>query len=337
MRWLFKSPSPGDMLRVKLGDIYHYGIFAAEGEIIQFGPPPVSHRTLTNEEIKVLASDMDAFLAGGELEVAEFEPSDAKEHRSPDEIVAYARKCLGRGGYNILYNNCEHFANECVFGRAVSLQTDNLRALFRNMPVVDVFTSAIPECCDISDVTPKERDDEIKAANNGRIKKEKYCSWRLLRYALERSLGIKMENADFSKEKNGKWVANGFYFSISHSGELVAVAVSRTPVGIDVESYNAPIKDRFADKILTEHERCEYLSLPEGDRHDYLLTKWTEKEAEFKRRGEGYFAPGEIEISADELYSKDIELNGEKFACSVATKTPQRVRLYENIPIEKYI
>ena len=43
MKWSFVEPSSGDMIRVKLGSIYHYGIFADDGEIIQFGLPPVLH------------------------------------------------------------------------------------------------------------------------------------------------------------------------------------------------------------------------------------------------------------------------------------------------------
>ena len=336
MKWLLKSPVPGDMIRVKVGDIYHYGIFAKEDEIIQFGPPPTSQRTLKNEEIKVISTDMADFLVGGELEVAELDESEVP-CRTPLDIVAYARKNLGRGGYNILYNNCEHFANECVTGRAVSAQTDGLRAMFRSMPVVDIFTAEMPEDCKICELSPRERNAEIIAANNPRIKREKYCSWRLLRYALERSLGIKMENETFTKKQNGKWVSEGCYFSISHSGSLVAVAVSRAPVGIDVESHNAPIKERFADKILTGREHREYLSLPDSERRGYLISKWTEKEAEFKRTEEGCFTPGKIEIDKAELYSKTVEQGGERYTLSVATKTPERVRLYENIPTEEYI
>ena len=33
---------------------------------------------------------------------------------------------LGRGGYNIISNNCEHFANECLFGTKESEQVNEI-------------------------------------------------------------------------------------------------------------------------------------------------------------------------------------------------------------------
>ena len=59
-----------------------------------------------------------------------FSQSDRKEkkkQRKPKEVVAYARSKIGMRGYNILYNNCEHFANECVFGKAKSSTVDDVR------------------------------------------------------------------------------------------------------------------------------------------------------------------------------------------------------------------
>ena len=44
MKWLPGECRPGDMIRVRLGSIYHYGIFVSEDEIVQFGPPPVGAR-----------------------------------------------------------------------------------------------------------------------------------------------------------------------------------------------------------------------------------------------------------------------------------------------------
>ncbi len=33
--------------------------------------------------------------------------------RSPHEIIHYARGRLGEKGYNLVVNNCQHFATEC--------------------------------------------------------------------------------------------------------------------------------------------------------------------------------------------------------------------------------
>lgn len=337
MKWLLKDPTFGDMLRVKTGDIYHYGIFASDDEVIQFGPTPNAQQVLRNDEIKVIATDIDAFLAGGFLEVAEFDKKEKKKNRTPQNTVEYARASLGRGGYNILYNNCEHFANECISGCASSAQTDSIRNLFRKMPVVDVFTATLPKDCQIKTVFPAERNTEIQVATCERVKREKYCAWQLLKYALERSLGIKLENLRLTKDPNGKWTAPDCYFSISHSGDLLAVAVSRAPVGIDVEAANTPMQQKLAEKILNEKEKAEYLLLPEEQRSEFLRSAWVAKEATFKRQGLQAFIPCEIYTNQDELASKTITLENSTYLCSIATSTPKKIRFFEDIPQKKYL
>ena len=48
----------------------------------------------------MLSSDIDTFLAGGFLEVCEFDRKERKKNRAPDEVVNYARSKLGmRGPY----------------------------------------------------------------------------------------------------------------------------------------------------------------------------------------------------------------------------------------------
>jgi hypothetical protein len=34
MKWQLTQPVAGDMIRVKLGSIYHYGVFVSEDEVI---------------------------------------------------------------------------------------------------------------------------------------------------------------------------------------------------------------------------------------------------------------------------------------------------------------
>ena len=41
-----------------------------------------------------------------------------------DKVVARAEMCLGRKGYNLLFNNCEHFAHWCKTGRKRSKQVN---------------------------------------------------------------------------------------------------------------------------------------------------------------------------------------------------------------------
>lgn len=133
MKWLLSEPRYGDMIRVKSGAVYHYGIYVSDAEVIQFGLAPAARPTLKDSEVEVLVTDIDTFLGGQFLEVAEFDRKEKKANRAPDEVVSTARARLGERGYHILYNNCEHFANECVSGKHYSEQVDGVREMFKGI------------------------------------------------------------------------------------------------------------------------------------------------------------------------------------------------------------
>ena len=68
---------------------------------------------------------MDTFLNGEFLEVGVLDKKELKNKRSAQEIEKTALARLGEGGYNILYNNCEHFALWCKTGISESHQIVN--------------------------------------------------------------------------------------------------------------------------------------------------------------------------------------------------------------------
>lgn len=125
MEWTENTPVYGDIIRTKVSFYHHYGIFVSEDRIIQFGLPDDPQRP--SEQVKVLATDIDTFLQGGELEVAKPD----RRMRSPKQIVAAAEARIGEGGYDILHNNCEHFVNECAFGEHSSSFVQGVREKLR--------------------------------------------------------------------------------------------------------------------------------------------------------------------------------------------------------------
>lgn len=129
MQWTEQTPVCGDMIRTKVQFYYHYGIFVSEDEVIQFGLPDDPMRRA--EQIKVLSSDIAAFLQGGELEVAVMDRAERKRMYRPEQIAERARQRLGQGGYDILHNNCEHFAHDCVFGEPASTFLQGIRENIR--------------------------------------------------------------------------------------------------------------------------------------------------------------------------------------------------------------
>ena len=335
MKWLLKDAVAGDMIRVKLGDIYHYGIYVNDSDVIQFGPPPERRITKKDSEIEVLSTDIDAFLIGGFLEVAEFDKKEKKRNRAPEDVIAYARSRIGTRGYNILYNNCEHFANECISGVASCSQADRVREMFRTMPIVDIYLAEIPEGVKIKGVYPKERDEEIRSVSNERVKREKYFVWKLLEYALERSLGIKIKKAALTKNEAGKWTTDSCYISLSHSGSAVAVAISRAAVGVDIELLSSSHTEKLAQKILTKSENDNFLLQNDSEKNVFLIKKWSMKEAIFKKENNKIFEPSKIESSTENAFSKIVRIGGEDFICSVATDTPEKCRFFEGINLSK--
>ncbi len=129
MQWTTNDPKYGDIIRVKVKFYYHYGLFEDAEHVIQFGLP--DNTGLDPDSIAVITTDMQTFLHGGMLETAKLSFAEKRKRRSPEKTIRYAHEQLGRTGYNILHNNCEHFVNECVFGVAESTLVDSTREEIR--------------------------------------------------------------------------------------------------------------------------------------------------------------------------------------------------------------
>ena len=337
MKWTYKEPTYGDMIRVSAGTIYHFGIYVSDDEVIQFGLPPSRRGLQSDSEVEVLASDIDGFLAGGFLEVCEFDKKEKKKNRTPEQTVSYARSKLGMRGYHILYNNCEHFANECITGTGICRQAEDVRALFRNMPIVDVYIAEIPEDLPIGKVDCSARMEEINSVSNEKVKREKYFVWQLLCYAMGRSFGKRGSKLDFVKQSHGGWSCGDVFLSLSHSDGAVAVAVSRAAVGVDIERISAPRSERMAERIMTEAEISAFEKTPEGERERRLIEIWTAKEAIFKSKGLDSFIPAQNDTLSASYRTYGLNIGGAEYVWSVATETPEKIRVFDKIDFTKII
>lgn len=124
-KWEIKGPYVGAHIRVQYKSIYHHGIYIGNDEVVQFGLPFDMFRK--PEEVKVIKSNIEEFLQGEFLEVRIFDRKERKLKNKDEEIVQIALSKLGEGGYDIIHNNCEHFANLCVFNKKESSQIDDIR------------------------------------------------------------------------------------------------------------------------------------------------------------------------------------------------------------------
>ena len=125
------DPIPGDHIRVKVNGYYHHGIYADDFCVFHFASP--SENEMNPDTARVLYTTLDEFLKDGILEVREYSIEETNKKREPKEVIDAAIKSIGEGGYNLISNNCEHFANRCVFGESKSEQVDAVKELFRRI------------------------------------------------------------------------------------------------------------------------------------------------------------------------------------------------------------
>ena len=96
-------------------------------------------------------------------------------------------------------------------------------------------------------------------------------------------------------------------FSVAHSGDLVAVAVAATPVGVDVEQLagrphevGGGDPDALARMVLADEERAALAAVPLSGRARAFLVAWTRKEAVTKAKGDGLRVRfGDVVVATD--------------------------------------
>lgn len=132
------------------------------------------------------------------------------------------------------------------------------------------------QCERLLEQLPQSRKEKAQAFT-GSKRKIAVCEY----FELKKLLGLK-ENADFCYNENGKPLLSGHHFNISHCGDVVCIAVSETPVGVDMEKTREYDR-RFAQYILNDDELafCE----KQQDKDESITKLWTQKEATIKCLG----------------------------------------------------
>lgn len=110
---------------ILFGDKYqHYGVYAGYHKIIHY----IKGDSLFDG--RIAETSIEEFCDGDTLYIAEddsllsiFQDSDVTaSFYGPRETVQRARSKIGKGGYNLLTHNCEHFAIWCKTGLNESSQ-----------------------------------------------------------------------------------------------------------------------------------------------------------------------------------------------------------------------
>ena len=132
-------------------------------------------------------------------------------------------------------------------------------------------------------------------------------------------------------------LGGGPEFSITHSGDLVAVAVATAPVGVDVEQLDGRLREpgdgdlaALARMVLAEDERAALAAVPADGQTRAFLVAWTRKEAVTKAQGDGLRVPfGDVIVAADPA--------GPRLAAWPYPQDPRSVSLFDLDPGPGYV
>lgn len=328
MIWRPGDCAPGDVIRVRLGELYHYGVFASEEEVIQFGLPPLSEYRSRPDAFTVLATDIDLFSCGQIVEIGIPEKEERRARFSREETLRRARARLGETGYDLLRNNCEHFIWDCAFGEKKCVQAQEARSRWRSRAVLDVYLAPLAAQGDGIAIASPERRRELEKTRHPDLYRQRLAAWAALEYAARRSFGLDAAELRFQKNAFGRWHCEGMEFSLAHTGGMAVAAVSDRPVGVDLE--NIPV---FAGRYAADPSRTEAMlrrirSSGEEDLRGAaaLLWAWTGKESLFKAGQKGFFSPSRLRPGEETgRFVLDLE---PPVLLSVSGERLDRLRLY---------
>ena len=113
-------------------------------------------------------------------------------------------------------------------------------------------------------------------------------------------------------------IKNGPYFSISHCKSGIAVAVSKQPIGIDIETVR-PLKVDLVKKTMNplEQEVIFFDTQP-----DWAFTRlWTQKEAFLKMKGTGIISDLHTALaSSNDAEFIQIDCHSHNYTCCIASQ-----------------
>lgn len=102
----------GDHIRVKRHFFWHHGIDCGDGHVIHYTGEPFRQGQGLIER-----TDWDTFTQGGKVSVVSYAVC-----ASPEIVIHRAESRLNESSYDLLVNNCEHFARWCKTGHHESRQ-----------------------------------------------------------------------------------------------------------------------------------------------------------------------------------------------------------------------
>lgn len=126
---------------------------------------------------------------------------------------------------------------------------------------------------------------ELAKISGPKAKRQKIVTKFFTRYVLAQKLNVGLQNICFYKNDHGKPYVKGnpVFFNVSHSNDLIGVAVSNSEVGLDVEymktrDFAALAQSCFCERVVDEIRSAK-------DMKQAFYRNWTAYEAKVKLNG----------------------------------------------------
>lgn len=168
----------------------------------------------------------------------------------------------------------------------------------------------------------KLRLKKIKKSSNILLKKEQLGANLLLNDILENYFFMDITKVEYIYNEYGKPYIkdSNLYFSLSHSNGVIALAVSKEEIGLDIELIK-DVKDNLALKVMNEAEYNIYKGLSKNDKISYFYEVWTSKEAYVKKLGTALtLNPSNINIDTDVIL-KNINISDNQYMIALTDAT----------------
>ena len=101
----------------------HYAVYIGDGKIIHFTG---GHNTINFREAKIVEDSLENFHLSAKKKGSPVFIYNNPEADSPDIIQRRCQEVLGKKGYDIFNNNCEHIANYCITGNRICSQKNKI-------------------------------------------------------------------------------------------------------------------------------------------------------------------------------------------------------------------
>jgi hypothetical protein len=114
----------GDIIYADRGNYRHFGIYVGNGCAVHY-----THKgSVTGLRTQIKETPLGVFARGNDVCVWRISRTDGLSCYSREETVRRARSMVGVKNYNLLFNNCEHFAFWCKTGVSRSGQVESIFA-----------------------------------------------------------------------------------------------------------------------------------------------------------------------------------------------------------------